>query len=408
MTYVVVFGDLIRVPNLRIAGIILTLFRVVTIVLFLWALWRVSQTRCLRVYTCEGLMYTLLLVWIVWAVISVMVSPYSEMNTGLKESLSLILGAFSFFIYLQIGDEYSSRTIIKAFRKTVLILLAVGVLEIATGYHLAVSRLAGLQTEAVRPLQIVHTNSHLATGIFYNENDLCCFLTILSPTLFYCQHDMRRRELVFNAGCVAIMLIIFVVDDANIAVLCTAICLLYVLWEKRRITTTVLVLILVSLPIGLYGGRLVWTHVSTVLFKQIGNFQKGVGSLSMRTEIYRESWSAFIQTKGLGVGAGGFSNYIRLMFPQSRLVNPHCWWLEILSTYGAVIFLLYCLAFLRLFKKLSRKPLLTRERVVVTASMIAFALAGFIPSSFLGYQYQWALMAMGYLEIRDKKATLPI
>lgn len=346
------------------------------------------------------MLYILLLVWIGWGTASIFFSPYSDRHAGLKEILSLLYAFMVLFCLQQYADERSFGAVVLAIRSSVILLCFVSLIEILTGIHLSVSRLSGVPD--VGMVSFVKTNTRLATGIFYNENDLCSFLAIFTPTIFYNRQQQKKSLRWIPWIVFAFVLFVLLKDDANIAIGCVVLGAVYYWGKNNKVTTTVFILPLFLTPVVLIGGYVIIRHVMDVLKTQVGNMQLGFGSLKMRVDIYRTAVQAVVNTFGLGVGAGGFSRYVQMTNPQSLLVNPHNWWLEILSQYGVLVFILYCTCFGKMLFDITHKnkEMFSAGRTLVTACFISFFFACIISSSFLGYGYQWLLFSMGMLSLR--------
>ena len=101
-----------------------------------------------------------------------------------------------------------------------------------------------------------------------------------------------------------------------------------------------------------------------------------------------------ISTYGLGVGGGnfsyliegGYSNYV-----TGNIIDPHNWWIEVLSQYGVFVFSFYIAFFAYVFalsKRLSHKRLGVRPRFI-GLFVVAFFLSGFGSSSYMLQATNW-------------------
>ena len=397
MTYIVIFGDLIKVPGLRIAGFTFTLFRLAVLFVFFFLMWRSAETGKVSVHRREGILYLMVIAWIVWAAASLMLSPYSDRHAGTKEILSLISGLFILFIFFQQRNDSAPGVVLCVIRNSVWILAIFGLLEVSTGIHFYTSRLAELENSSIIFKFFVSTNSRLATGIFYNENDFCCFLAVFGSTILYSSNRDSTKRLLPKLFLLVVLLFVFLVDDANIAIGSLMIGLLFLLFKKKKVTTTVFLIGALSVPVMVSGCYIVWGRVNTVIHSQVQRYHMGAGSLYLRVDIYKKSLEALRHTNGLGTGAGGFSNYISQNYPNSILINPHNVWLEILTTYGVIVFVVFVVAFFLLLSGLIKRSHRSnnKEAKIVAACFLSFVIGGLIPSSFLGYNYLWLLLGLG-------------
>lgn len=336
--------------------------------------------------------------WIAWGAFSIPLSPYCDVKSGLKALVSLSYGFMLICCYLHEADEVPIGHVLIAARNSVVFLVIMGAFEIASGYHLSVSRLADAAEGSGTAITIIKTNVHLAMGTFYNENDYSAFLAIFLPTVFCIKGEEKARIHPFSLGFVAVAVLIMMINDANIAAACAMIGCAYYLAKNTRLTRPVFLLLLFLSGIILVGLSLVFHRMFLTLLAQIDNSRQGFGSLNARISIYRDSLISVGNTYGLGVGAGAFSEYIASTNPNSAVVNPHCWWLEILSCYGVPVFALYCINYFGMLHTLLkiRKAKPSPNLDIVTGCFLAFIAGCMVSSSFLGYAYQWLLFVMGF------------
>jgi O-antigen ligase len=66
------------------------------------------------------------------------------------------------------------------------------------------------------------------------------------------------------------------------------------------------------------------------------------GSGFRRLNVIKDGLWMTSETHGVGVGAGNFeANIVKAPFPTEGVINPHNLWLEVLSQYGLLVFLLF-------------------------------------------------------------------
>jgi len=116
------------------------------------------------------------------------------------------------------------------------------------------------------------------------------------------------------------------------------------------------------------------------------------GSLVSRLRICLDSWDMALDTHFLGVGPHGYG-WFETHPMRTRYMDPHCWYLEVLSQYGLAVFLSYFGCLVTIYGKMILRYRRNRRGVyaVVIAMCSAFVLACVAPSSFLRFAYPWAL-----------------
>ena len=108
-----------------------------------------------------------------------------------------------------------------------------------------------------------------------------------------------------------------------------------------------------------------------------------------------------VSTSGFGVGGGNFAPTLDATLQYSHLftsgiIDPHNWWIEILSEYGIVMFCLY-FGFLFFLYLRHRAAIRARFHPVLhhlPLFLLAFLLAGVGPSSFVNLSWQWLYVAI--------------
>lgn len=425
--FILIFGN-IPIINIHIVGIIPTYYRAIIPVFFMCILIknvRIRETRILdKLSNIEKYTYALLIFWIVYGVISIIISPWSDYSYGLKEVLNLCLGTLSIYITVYLYEKNEFENIILAFKISLIILLLIGYFEILTGKHLSMSMfsdtayLSRLETLSAGE-EIRRNKFYIATGIFYNPNDYCAFLSIFSPVFLYFNVKKRFSELLTFLILFAVFLILLI-DDAWICLISLVIgIIVYLVCAKANMS--MFAISVLAFLFARYFGRSMIDAINNIIYKisgngdfshsvvvsnientlnvQIDNASQGHGSLYYRINTYMESIKEmFLQSKGAGLGAGSYQNYFAdIAAERNMMANPHCLWIEILSQYGVIIFLLFVILMVLLIIKLFKQYLNNKEKknVLIISMGMSFALASFAPSAFLMNSYYWVLIGLG-------------
>ncbi len=398
LTYLVLFGDLISVPRIRLFGMAITAFRVGILLAFLISIAGSVRNQKLVISRRPAFLLLTLVFWIIWGAFSIVLSTYCDLKTGIKALVSLLYAFMLVCCYLHSEDEVTITHVLIAIRNAVVFLCLMGAFEIVSGFHLSISRLVGTADVNNAAIKLVKTNVHLASGTFYNENDYSAFLAIFLPTVFWFRKEKRAYHKLLSAGIVGGALLIMMLNDANIAAACALVGCGYYLAKNTKLTPPVFLLLLFFSGVILIGLAMVFQRMRMVLAAQIDNSRYGYGSLNARISIYRDSLMAVWRTHGLGIGAGAFSKYIMSTHPDSAVVNPHCWWLEILSCFGIPVFVMYCINFFGMLSSMLQKRKVCPPQTldIVVACFLAFIIGCMVSSSFLGNAYQWLLFVMGF------------
>ena len=343
----------------------------------------------------------LMLFWLFYGAVLLVTSSYSDKHNGILELLSVFNGMLLIYALtsVEITEEIQSRMcgliIILLF-----LLLALAGFEILTGKHLWMSYFNDASNQSVKEV----LQRHAATGIMYNVNDFSALITCMLPFCFY--HGKR----IVYCFCTILVFAVNTINDAtlcNLAIIFGGLLYFIILRGQNikkaiiRIIVCVISLIGIALTgnilITLLSGRV---NIIDRIILQINNARIGGGSLYRRFIMYKDLIAVARSSMFLGIGPASLTSYFTRFASKSRLVNPHCLLLEILSQYGILVFAGFVILLTGMLITAIKCYMETddkneRSRYFVAAELIiVYIMASFAPSSFIGYAYQWLIIAM--------------
>ncbi len=136
------------------------------------------------------------------------------------------------------------------------------------------------------------------------------------------------------------------------------------------------------------------------LVSQLQTYTQHKGTIFVRLNLIIEGFKIWTAHVLFGIGPNSFENYM-LTHDEARkhttnTIDPHNFWIEILSQYGLVIFLpfaiLYCCTVIKLFKFL--KSGLTKEKLSLFLMIVLFFFSIAIPSSSIGLYPVWVVFSI--------------
>jgi O-antigen ligase len=133
------------------------------------------------------------------------------------------------------------------------------------------------------------------------------------------------------------------------------------------------------------------------------NINDGTGSTFIRINLYLNSLYTTFQSFMLGVGPGNYQYNINPMFNTQGIINPHNWWLEILTNYGLLVFFGYCCFFLYMLVKLFKIYRENNDKnelaLILFLSLSGFSIGCMGPSSLFYFWPMWLLygVSLGYI-----------
>ena len=127
-----------------------------------------------------------------------------------------------------------------------------------------------------------------------------------------------------------------------------------------------------------------------------------VNSDAVRMNLIRNGLVFLKETFGFGVGTGNADYWMQTepVYYVRGFTNMHNWWVEILTNYGILLFVLYilfyCYLFYSLYRKYKESENMQRKRMCLLfmAFMGAFLVGSISSSSNWGKEWLWVLWAL--------------
>lgn len=442
--FLVLVGDAVAFENIRVFGMVLSAYRIFIPCLSIYLLaCRIYQNKLAEIFKEKMLIcyLAMMLFWILWGILLLAISSYSDMHEALKELLALVLGMAGIYCFFELcQSENRWDTVIKFLRITAVVLCIWSMVEILAGLYLPTSSRYWAELiereDWVKFLlsRLGSDTVYLTTTFFFNVNDYSVFIALFMP-LFYLDENCSRRENIVRGIILLLITFILSVNDSNIVIIAVFLSMvLYVIIKKgskkyaggmlgglvawyiigSRIICNFFIVIKSALPIvdqeivKKYEnilqllGRDKLVLLGEVVNAQLANAANESGSLYVRIMITISSLKMTLKTKLMGAGPGAFTNYIERNEKDSKLVNPHNWWMEIMAQYGVIVFALYflctavlCIKIYLLYKKNGERKLLLFLCVAVT-----FCIACVAPSNYLKFSYQWLIPSVGIVLLK--------
>ena len=126
-----------------------------------------------------------------------------------------------------------------------------------------------------------------------------------------------------------------------------------------------------------------------------------VSSDAVRLNLIRNGLYYLKETWGFGVGTGNVDYWLQVepVYYVRGFSNMHNWWVEILTNFGVIIFLLYIIFYISLLYSLYKKNKTTRSfklkmiYISLLSFMAAYSIASMSSSSNWGKEWLWILWA---------------
>ncbi len=337
--------------------------------------------------------------WVAYGLILMFVGKYTDFHAGFIEWLSVFNGLIIFYAMSRyLNNPENRETAIKTIYWLLNLLILIGIFEIATGWHWITSA----YNDPVSPIAQYY-DPRMATGLMYNMNDFSALLTCMTPVLV--DKKLGKKRLITFVG----VLFINLQNDANTCVIAIIMFILFYLlflqggknYNSLQNKTIMWVIVTVAAVLLIVSGTVIAMRNDFFgsVMRQIVNAKKSTGSLYERLTMYKDAFMAWFSTGMLGMGPSGFPNYFSVNRSASSLVNPHSMVLEVLSQYGIVVCAWFLGLLVQMYRSGRRLYEMADERcktagLMVVSFVIVYFIASFAPSNFIGYSYQWLLLAV--------------
>lgn len=247
-----------------------------------------------------------------------------------------------------------------------------------------------------------NTASRIPISIYANTNDYATML-VLGIFILYIVYSNSSSKLVkISTLCVifsSILLLLRTNSRANILGLLAGTTVFAFLKFFKKITVKKM-LIATSIPIFVFN-PITLNKILTVCSRKLRfNFDKG--SDFIRLNLIKNGLLFLINTFGFGVGAGNIEYWMEKykLFYTGRIVNMHNWWMEILVSYGIIVFVFYVWIYLKMYKILYASYIKTDDMFIRNSSlgfisiMTAFIISSVSSSSILGSAWIWIIWGL--------------
>lgn len=324
-----------------------------------------------------------LIIWLGYGIIQLLWTK--NIMVGIRELYYLSL--FISLIILLIKTINSKDLILLAydfFGFFTVALIIFGIIELITGIHLNTS---------------MYFASHIsgkATAVFYNPNDFSFFLNLTFPFLMFNVFNKGTvYSKVFNLTMVGALIVIIIMNDSRLAFITVIIqlILIFVLSKKLLSKINMISGILIALIIFFFRHKLL-----NGLYGVYIELEKGISSSFIRYNLFLNGLYALYKSKFLGVGPHGYQDHVYPKFYTKHIIDPHNWWIEVLTNYGVFIFVGYLLLIFYIIKFLYKKSYVNNElkkmNIVLLVSWVGFIIGSMGPSSLFYFTFQWFLLGI--------------
>lgn len=333
----------------------------------------------------------LMFMWFIWGLISVF------WVRSLEPWKNHILVLFTAFGYTITAPTLIRRKgLIERTKKILffsfIINIIIGLFEVRTGIYVFTQNIEniGLFSSLRYPL-----------SFFYNTNDYAVFLVLgIILTLFYDKRSIKKiLNTVFLIIMISLSLYLLIMSQSRIALFAAIIAIilkLYFITNAKKIRVFLL-LISVLLTFVLF------KHYDVI--NLANEYVIADYSGNIRVNLIKNSLIYLSESNYIGVGAGNLIFYLTNypIYNTMNIFDGHNWWIEILATYGVVIFGIYIYAYLDLLYRAWNRMHSKNNIKINFLWLILFIVLSIASSSIFQYIWIWIVNAIFYNEVYKEK-----
>lgn len=238
-----------------------------------------------------------------------------------------------------------------------------------------------------------------------NPNDfalLMLFGVFVSYVCFRCRKGQAGGVISITVMVNCVFLVFWTESRANIIglMLATAFFLL-ISFRKRAGVLAGFICIVVGISMLVPGlWEKVGLQLSDILVFDFSGQQ--MNSDTIRVNLIRNGFHFLYQTAGMGVGAGNLEYWMQnySVYPTGGIINMHNWWMELLVDYGVVVFVGYCIFYVKLFRDIFRRfrqsddPQMKAIAFGFLCCMVGFLIGSVSSSSIFHREFLWVFWAV--------------
>ncbi|MDE5438579.1 O-antigen ligase family protein [Elizabethkingia meningoseptica] len=323
------------------------------------------------------------IIWILYGLLTLFWAP--DPLLGLNSEIIVMgigMSSLLFFPYYYENKIFTVNTLCQLWAWSCIATLPIAIYEIFTFQHF-------FYEDEERVLGGLGLNVPFAATFFGNYNGYSTILCFYYPFLLISFMNEKRKlyKIIFGTA-IFLSIIIVMINTSRGALITFAIITLFAMKvniKRIAISFSSLIILYFMLPSGIKN------TIDTVFKYRFG----GGGGLKddSRSGLLNAGIDFLINSYGFGIGAGGFEIEMEKSKYYSGMVNPHNIFIEILSQYGLIIFILFVYWLFLLCLSIWKNKILTKDiRKILIGTILCFPIIGAINSAALGYTYWWVFL----------------
>lgn len=394
--YIIVFFIFMGVNFCKfdIYGVNMNIARILMLITSLFLIFLIKSEGLKKIFTNNKMIRRSLIFLVIWTVYSIL-SIVKSKDIGNYIIINFFFVAGTFTIFFACNVINSEKQIIRIFK----------IIE----FTMIINCCYTIFLNMIKQGQI--------GGFYFNNNDMATVLLIAIPIeIFLLCHSKKFIEIIFRcATLMGYMYIIYILDSrANFIGLIIEI-IIYVLalgivkrgaiLKSKLLTVVVIMSVITSI---FFGAKVMVSTFGKIKIKPNYTY---LTSNTIRVNLILDGLELMKQNPILGVGAGNIDTYLEneAPYPTKGITKLHNLYLEILVSYGIIVFIIYIIFYaamcIKLFKRLFQNENMSDVMMDLTFLVFwgSFIISCISSSTNLTKEWLWLLVGitLGYIKIKD-------
>lgn len=328
------------------------------------------------------------IIWLIWTVLSF----WRANAVNLWAYYVLYLGVTILFLQylIRISDVFVFEAIPKALSTALFVHLVIGLYEITSHRYLfEVGQFSKRYYGKV------------GVSVFHNPNDYSTFVIVILPFIVYLlAHEKQFVKKLWYCLLVALSILMLIINESRLAVLSLLVLgVLYMLVLTRKSKYRILYYLLFFVVLAAFfsfSKSRVW--LMNMLHENSLNLSKN--SDQIRLNLIKNGFYFLRKTYGFGVGAGNLHEWLatKSIYYIGTIRYMHNWYIEILATFGVVIFTLYLIFHIRVILTLIHNSTTEKNILGINTgyllSFLCFTLMSVSSSTNVYSEWVWMYLAV--------------
>lgn len=274
-----------------------------------------------------------------------------------------------------------------------------GIIEVLFDKHLWTSKV------------LIYNLHNIPSGFFSNPNDFATFLTLYLPFLLICGllcKSILNKIYIYSLVFLAIVLIIITTSRANyFALIFEVLIFILIINNKDKIKiskvaliTFIVFLCLLSFKVdfGLFNKAV---DIISIQIQSLFNFDSASLTSNFRRELLIQYGLSFlVDYLFLGTGSGNSRVLMEEYKKYTINVELHNWFLDVLVSYGVIVFILYIIWYIGILSKLFIKTRFHKDKLIkymsiaCICSLTSFLFSSISSSKMIEMRTMWFVFAI--------------